>query len=254
MPEAPGNPNRYYVMMGWKDVPHLTPEMCAKMVASIKPYLRKARMEGLPSMGSGLIFPILEADITIRDFPIPDYYARCFGMDTGWNWTAGVWLALNRDTGVNYLYDVYKESQKEPPVHAEGFKSRGAWIPGAGDCADINRMDGQQFLKIYLGLGLNVELPDKRSKEANIQAVFLLLCTGKLKIFASCVKWFEEFRLYRRDENQKVVKENDHLMDATQYGVKSGLPRAITAPIAVLDTAYALGRHAYPVDHPFGRN
>lgn len=231
MPETPRNPNRYFVMAGWNDAPHLTEEMKSKMAGSIEPHLREARMTGNPSMGSGLIFPILDDDIVWPDFQIPDYYQRCFGMDTGWKYTAGVWLARNNDTGVSYLYDCYKGSEEKPPVHAQAFKDRGEWIPGAGDCAEINRMDGTQFLAMYRGLGLDVMLPDKRSKEANIQEVWLALSTGKLKIFRSCVKWFEEKRLYRRDIKGQVVKANDHLMDATQYAVKSGLPMAVKRPV-----------------------
>ena len=231
MPETPGNPNRYYVVAGWNDAPHLTVEMKAKMVASIEPHLRKARMEGLPSMGAGLIFPIEESEIVVSDFEIPGHYVRCFGMDTGWKFTAGIWLAKNRETQVSYLYDCYKASEQPPPMHAHAFKQRGEWIPGAGDCADINKMDGEQFLKTYRNLGLKVYLPDKRSKEANILEVWLALSAGKLKVFRSCVKWFEEFRLYHRDEKGKIVKVNDHLMDATQYGVKTGLPMAIIRPI-----------------------
>lgn len=231
MPETPRNPNRYYVMAGWDDVPHLTEEMKVKMRGSIEPHLADARSKGSPSMGSGLIFPILDDDITVNDFAIPDHYDRCFGMDTGWNFTAGVWLARNNDTGVSYLYDCYKGSQENPATHSVAFKSRGDWIPGAGDCADINKMDGQQFLKTYRDLGLDVFLPDKRSKSANIQEVWLALCTGKLKVFKSCTKWFDEKRMYRRDEKGQVVKANDHIMDATQYAVKSGLPRACKKPV-----------------------
>ncbi len=29
---------------------------------------------------------------------------------------------------------------------------------------------------------------------------------------------FEEFRLYHRDENGKIVKTNDDVLDATRYG------------------------------------
>jgi hypothetical protein len=31
--------------------------------------------------------------------------------------------------------------------------------------------------------------------------------------------WLSEFRIYRRDEKGKIVKQNDHLMDATRYGL-----------------------------------
>ena len=57
-----------------------------------------------------------------------------------------------------------------------------------------------------------------------------MLSTNKLKVFGSLVNWFAEFRLYRRDENGKIVKDNDHLMDDTRYLVMSGLDRAIAKP------------------------
>lgn len=57
-----------------------------------------------------------------------------------------------------------------------------------------------------------------------------MLSINKLKVFGSLVNWFAEFRLYRRDENGKRVKENDHLMDCTRYLVMSGLDRAIAKP------------------------
>ena len=43
------------------------------------------------------------------------------------------------------------------------------------------------------------------------------LSSGRLKVFKSMQQWFADFRLYRRDEKCKVVKERDHLIDATRY-------------------------------------
>ena len=54
--------------------------------------------------------------------------------------------------------------------------------------------------------------------------------------------WLSEFRLYRRDEKGNVVKENDHLMDATRYLVVSGLQVATTEPVKRnTDRGYASG-------------
>ena len=53
--------------------------------------------------------------------------------------------------------------------------------------------------------------------EAGIYRVWQRLSSGRLKVFKSVQQWFAEFRLYRRDEKGKVVKERDHLMDATRY-------------------------------------
>jgi hypothetical protein len=55
--------------------------------------------------------------------------------------------------------------------------------------------------------------------EAGLYQVWQELAAGTLKVFASCLPWFEEFRMYRRDDNGKVVKQHDHLMDCTRYGV-----------------------------------
>ena len=55
-----------------------------------------------------------------------------------------------------------------------------------------------QFIDIYRRAGLDIQLADK-AVEAGIQDVFDLLTLGRLKVFASCTAWFDEFRLYRRD-------------------------------------------------------
>jgi hypothetical protein len=46
----------------------------------------------------------------------------------------------------------------------------------------------------------------------------------------SLQNWLSEFRIYRRDEKGKIVKQNDHLMDATRYLILSGLHVASREP------------------------
>jgi sarcosine oxidase delta subunit len=53
--------------------------------------------------------------------------------------------------------------------------------------------------------------------EAGIYSVWTALSTGKLKVFSSCVKFFDEFNLYHRNEKGAIVKTNDHLMDCMRY-------------------------------------
>ncbi len=64
--------------------------------------------------------------------------------------------------------------------------------------------------------------------DSGMQQVYNLNSTGRLKVFASCTQWFDEYRLYRRNEDGRIVKENDHLQDCLGYGVVSGLQRAVT--------------------------
>lgn len=54
------------------------------------------------------------------------------------------------------------------------------------------------------------------------------MSTGKIKIFSTLSNFLDEYRIYRRDENGRVVKENDHLMDCFRYLVMSGRDIAAT--------------------------
>jgi hypothetical protein len=70
--------------------------------------------------------------------------------------------------------------------------------------------------------------------EAGIFAVWERLVSGRLKIFKSLTPWFNEYRIYRRDENGKVAdKQDDHLMDCTRYLIMSGLYIACVVPYDV---------------------
>ena len=64
-------------------------------------------------------------------------------------------------------------------------------------------------------------------------AVWERLSTGRLKIFTTCMRFWSEYRLYRRDQRGKIVKANDHLMDAMRYLILSGLDRARIQPQTV---------------------
>ena len=66
--------------------------------------------------------------------------------------------------------------------------------------------------------------------EAGLYAVWERLSDGRLFVFSSLQNWLSEFRIYRRDEKGKIVKQNDHLMDATSYLILSGLQVACREP------------------------
>jgi hypothetical protein len=131
-----------------------------------------------------------------------------------------VWAAHNLDTDVIYIYDVYKHAQAEPPIHAAAIKARGEWQEGEIDPASRARgqKDGEQLLALYRELGLNLREADN-AVEAGIAAVWQRLSTGRLKFFSHLAPLYAEFRIYRRDELGKVVKANDHLMDALRYRI-----------------------------------
>ncbi len=81
----------------------------------------------------------------------------------------------------------------------------------------------------YRDLGLELTEADN-AVEAGIYAVWERLSGGRLKVVRTCQSWLAEYRLYRRDEKGRIVKANDHLMDATRYVVNTGRSIAITRP------------------------
>lgn len=221
----------------WDDVPHLDEQAKADMLKSYPPFQRDARSKGIPQLGAGAIYPVPESEITVEDFPIPKHWPRAYALDVGWKFTAATWGAKDPDAGVTYLYSVYKRGEVEPAIHAQAIKSRGEWIEGAIDPAARGRsqVDGAKLMEIYAELGLHLT-PAMNAVEAGLYDVWELLSAGKLKVFKTCRAYFEEYRLYRRDEKGKVVKTHDHIMDAKRYLVTTGMSLAKVKPLAAADT------------------
>jgi phage terminase large subunit-like protein len=209
---------KYVVMATWDDAPHLTEEAKKELWASIPPFQRDARSKGVPQLGAGAIYPVPESDLLVEPFVIPPFWPQGYGMDVGWNCTAAVFGALDKDHGTLYLTDEYKRNQSEPAIHTAAIKARGDWLPGFIDPASRGRgqKDGSQLLTDYRQLGLKLQLADN-GVESGLYSVWNRMSTGRLKVFRNMQNWLAEFRLYRRDERGRVVKENDHLMDATRY-------------------------------------
>jgi hypothetical protein len=72
------------VLIGWEDVPHLSAEEKARLEAALAPHEKEARMRGIPSIGSGAIYPVPESDIVCKPFEIPRQDGiRHFSMSAG---------------------------------------------------------------------------------------------------------------------------------------------------------------------------
>lgn len=223
----------YIVNCGWDDVPHLTEEFKAHLLKNTPPYLRDARSKGIPSLSEGAIYPLEESEITYSPtFRIPRHWPKAYGMDVGWNRTACVWGAWDRDQDVVYLFSEHYRGMASPSDHATAIKARGGWMRGAIDPASRarNQQNGEQLLKDYRDLGLKL-LPAKNSREAGLQTVWERMCTGRLKVSQALTHWLTEYRVYRRDKRGRVVKQNDHLMDATRYLIVELAKVAGTEPV-----------------------
>lgn len=239
LPKEGNAGNRYVIQASWDDVPHLTEKQKTELWNSIPAYQRDARSKGVPQLGSGAIYPVPESDVVCDPFEIPAHWPRVYAMDVGWNRTACLWLAHDRENQTVYAYAEHYRGQAEPSVHANSIKARGEWIPGVIDPAARGRsqIDGHQLMQDYSDLGLRLTAADN-SVEAGIYQVYERLSGARLKVFKTLQNFLSEYRLYRRNEKGQIVKVNDHLMDCLRYGTVSGLALAevnlpkFVAPVA----------------------
>jgi len=146
-------------------------------------------------------------------------------LDFGWsNPTAAVWLAHDVENDVVYVTDLYSKSEATPAEHAAALLTRGKEVPGVCDPAgqSAGQADGVSLMAQYAKHGLRLERADN-AVESGLMLLLERMRAGKLKVFADMEEWLQEFRVYRRGRDGRIVKRNDHLMDATRYGVVSGL-------------------------------
>lgn len=225
---VPGK-SAYVVNVRWEDVPYamFSKEMREQMEATITPEQREARINGLPSVGSGRVYPFPDSQVICQPFKIPRQWKKMYALDIGYNCTAAIFLAIDEVTDTVYIFDEYYAERQLPLVHVSAIHAKGGkWMPGVIDpsAMQTNKHDGLSSFKVYRDLGLDVRLADNRV-HAGILEVTNRLATSRLKIMSHCSNTIEEFRLYRYETNkttgetQVAKKQEDHAMDALRYGI-----------------------------------
>jgi len=218
--------DREVITMTIDDAEHYTPEERQKIIDSYPPHEREARTKGIPSLGSGRIFPVPEEDITVTPFAIPKHWVQIAGIDFGWDHpTAAANLAWDRDSDVMYVTKVYRKREAPVHTHAAALKPWGAWLPwswphdGNNDTAAGENLASQYKAQ---GLGFLQERATfedgSNSVEAGLMDMLDRMVTGRWKVFSTCTEWLEEFRLYHRKDG-KVVKERDDTISASRYAL-----------------------------------
>lgn len=227
------------VQAGWDDAPWLDEEEKNKILDASEPHLRETRRTGVPSMGSGNVYPLSLESMMVDPFPIPNNFKKLYAMDVGWNRTAALWFALDPNTDTVYVYDEHYVGEQPPAVHGHSIRSRGEWIPGVIDPASKGRSqgNGEMLFQTYRDLGLKLVEADN-AVEPGIQLVWQRMAGGKLKVFSTLHNFAKEYVLYRRDDKGRIIKEKDHLMDCLRYGVTS-LNRAKSLAQIVSTPKYA---------------
>lgn len=233
------SPDRHVVGMAIEDALHYTPEERARIVASYPEHEREARAKGIPTMGSGRVFPVPEDRIKVEAFPIPASWPQLGGMDFGWDHPfAAVRMAWDRDNDVLYVTACHRVREQTPVLHAGALRAWGDWLLWAWphDGLQHDKGSGEQLAQQYRAQGLRM-LPERATfadgsngVEAGVIEMLDRMRTGRLKVFSHLADWFEEFRLYHRKDGL-IVKKNDDLLSATRYAMMMRRFAATSAPV-----------------------
>jgi hypothetical protein len=194
---------------------------------------REMRTKGIPFMGSGLIFPFTEEQITVDPFEIPRHWPQIAGLDFGFDHPFGAAkIAWDRDKDVEYVIADYAESRAIPAIHAAACRPWGKWVPWAWphDGLNTEKGTGDELRKSYVDEGFNM-LPWKatnppqagqregeggNSVEASIMDMYERMETGRFKVFKTCRLWLAEQRMFHRKDG-KIVKLKDDVISASRY-------------------------------------
>jgi phage terminase large subunit-like protein len=228
-------PGTHVTQMTIDDAEHYTPEQRQAIINSYPAHEREARTKGVPTLGSGRIFPVTEESIVIDQFPIPSHWPQICGIDFGWDHpSAAVRIAWDRDADCIYVIACHRQKEQTPVLFAATVKPWGAWLPWAWphDGLQHDKGSGVTLKDQYLAQGLRMhkdratfapavgeaEGSGGNGVEAGLMDMLDRMQTGRLKVFRHLNDWFEEFRMYHRDDG-KVVKLDDDLMSATRYAI-----------------------------------
>ena len=244
----------YFQNATWDDAPHLDEATKAELLASIPAWQHEMRSRGIPMMGEGLIYDVAESDIAIPPFDIPSHWQRLCAVDIGVSHdTAAVWTAYDAATDTVYIYDCYHAKAGVPSLHATAINARGTWIPVIlpHDADNTERGSGKTVAAYYREASVNVQFETfynpidwtgtkNNFVEPGIMEMLTRMKTGRLKVFTTCGRFFEEMRRYHRKDG-KIVKTFDDTMDAARYSVLSVSARGVSAGegAAGFNSAYA---------------
>ncbi len=223
--DDPG-PAQFCMQKGWDDAPHLSEKVKSDLLSSFPAHQRDMRTKGIPMLGHGRIYDMAEDDIICQPFEIPLHFHVIDGMDFGFDHPQSqVQLVHDRDNDMFYVTRAWKK-QRVSPIEAWGATK--AWAAGAPtawplDGLQTEKGSGKQQKAYYAEAGFTMlheyaTWPDgSNGVEAGLYEIRDLMLKGKFKVFEGLRDWLDEFLQYHRDENGKISKTRDDLLDATRY-------------------------------------
>ncbi|MBE1275102.1 terminase large subunit domain-containing protein [Enterovibrio baiacu] len=241
-------PKLYIFHAGWDQAPHLTKEVKAELLAGIPEFEVPMRTKGLPSKGSGAIFPIDDSEIITGDFEPPIHWPVIAGVDFGKTRDPSIVMYITKDPETDTYY-IFKEFylNLDKSVDAMAQAIRDSDYPNIPVICphDANaRLEGGSMetrATILRDLGCNVMFKVFsnphfiQNKITNVQAkdqgregglhwIAHGFKSGTIKVAESCFHFFKQKRsFFWKQHGGKTVSAttNDDTIDASRYALLS---------------------------------
>lgn len=234
--------DRLLIPMRMDDAAHLMdPKKREATLARFPAHQRRARIDGLPLLGSGaeftkpveeLISPFRLVGDKLIHATQGEYetrgLAKLWGIDFGYNHAFGAVLCFwDRDTDIVYVVHELKLQGMSAVQHASRMRAIAADVPVAWphDGMQHEKGTGDQLAEIYRREGLSM-LPTHAtlakvggySFETSLAELKLRIEDGRLLISPNCLELMEEYSNYHRVDG-RIVKAGDDLLSALRIAV-----------------------------------
>ncbi len=222
--------NQRLVIMTINDVEHYTEAEKQELIDGYEEWERKARINGMPTLGSGAVFHYAEEKIRephMTAEQIPDHWALLNGADFGWDHPqAIIQIAWDKDDDVIHVIRGKKARETTPEQMwvkvkswAKGIET--AWPP---DGLQHEKGSGEQVKAQYEDAGFDMLFEHATHEEGGVGVEAGLVemhdrfGSGRLKIDEGLEEFWDEYRLYHR-KNGDLVKLKDDFISAVRYAI-----------------------------------
>jgi hypothetical protein len=229
----PGHSDRTVIEASLDDASHLTDAQRAAIKASYTEQELATRYFGRDWQGGGPIYrtPVSEIAEDADPTTFGPHFTYGIGLDLSHAGAGGIFAAVfcayDPISRLLHIFDGFKMKGALPEQHVSRILQTPVYDAPVAWPHDAHQgtVTGEDYATIYKRLGLRM-LPQHAqfptggySLEAGLSLVDQWLSTGRLKVARHLHDWFAEYQTYERDENGKVIKSNDHMLDATRIAV-----------------------------------
>jgi phage terminase large subunit-like protein len=228
------SPDRGVHRITGDEVKHISEERRAELSANLSDNERETRLEGIPQLGSGPIFPHDLLSTCVKEFnpdDLPSWTKRIVGIDFGFGHPfAAVLIAWDPQFGQIWVIDSFRLKQSSALYHVQRIHemTRGLRVPISWphDGHQHDKGSGLGLADQYKNFGANMlhsHAINHGTKENNVEVALAEIrehmYTGKLTIAKHNGELIEEMRMYHRSEDFKIVKNNEDLVSGFRYAV-----------------------------------